>query len=218
MKKLRSDSKWNGLPAKQREAVLNWLFDEGLGYAAALQRARLEFGVVASVSSLKRFYQHVAEERRIGEVVSAGGSVAEYRAAAVKVLGMATLKLVMDNHNHDRDGFRHLAVLMKLLLRDKQQVLLSERLGLRRDELAAKGRRERAAAAPSEDGGSRMEDGRAKARRDGAATNEDAGCKLQDGEGKAVQGFASAQKPVAKHERGAGITVQKGASIKGIVG
>ncbi len=198
MKKLRSDSKWNGLPGKQLEMVLNWLFDEGMGYEAALQRARLELGVVASVSSLKRFYQHVAEERRIGELVSAGGSVAEYRAAAAKVLGMATLNVATQGDHRDSKDVRQLVVLMKLLLREQQQALTAERLGLQLEQWEVKGR---VGVAKNEDGGWRMEDGK-------ALRNEDAGGKLPDGKGKAV----------AKGEYGSEITVQKGASIKGMVG
>jgi hypothetical protein len=128
MKKLRCDSKWQRLPQKQREEVLNWLFDEGLGYQAALKRARKQFGVKASVSSLRRYYNHVAEERRIGELVSQGGSVADFRAAAMKILGMAAMNVAVGKHGPGE--IKVLAKLIRLMLRDQYLGLRSEKLKL----------------------------------------------------------------------------------------
>src|SRR5258708_10389285 len=68
MSKLRSDSKWTGLSAEQRETLEGWLFEENVGYREALDRAQKEFGITASVRSLAEFYQYLARERMKAEV------------------------------------------------------------------------------------------------------------------------------------------------------
>ena len=73
MRKLRSDSTSNGLSAGQREKLLNWLFNDNISYAAAVERVKKEFGVATSLWSVRRFYRHAAEERKCGEPGAGAG-------------------------------------------------------------------------------------------------------------------------------------------------
>jgi hypothetical protein len=68
MSKMRSDSKWNELTEDQRTMLIAWLFEENLPNREVLERAEKEFGIQASLSSLNRFYQRLAEERLHGEL------------------------------------------------------------------------------------------------------------------------------------------------------
>jgi hypothetical protein len=67
--KLRSDSVWSKLTAEQRETLEGWLFEENIGYKEALERAKQEFGLASSLTSLAVFYQHLAEERMQRELL-----------------------------------------------------------------------------------------------------------------------------------------------------
>lgn len=69
MSKLRSDSAWSKLTAEQRETLEGWLFEENIGYKEALERAKQEFGMSASLTSLAVFYQRLAEERMQRELL-----------------------------------------------------------------------------------------------------------------------------------------------------
>jgi hypothetical protein len=140
MKKLRSDSKWHRLSQKQREEVLHWLFDEGLGYAQALRRARKQFGVKASISSIKRFYHHVCEERRAGELAMVQGTPEDFKAAAMKLLGLATFNVAVDIDPR-REGVQRLKPLVKLMLKDSQQKLDRDKLALACARLAAQSKK-----------------------------------------------------------------------------
>ncbi|MDB6022714.1 MAG: hypothetical protein JWQ04_2571 [Pedosphaera sp.] len=142
MKKLRSDSKWSRLPAKQREQVLKWLFDDGLSYETALRRARKQFGIKASVSSLKRFYQHVAGARQMAEAVALGGNLEDLRGAAMKILGSAALDVAMYT-TRDSKALKQLVPLVKLMLQDKRQQLTEQKMVFRLGQRAAKLRKAR---------------------------------------------------------------------------
>ena len=63
MRKLRSDSPWAKLTEEQRATLGAWLLDENLPYREALERSEKEYGVKASLSSVVRLYQQLAEER-----------------------------------------------------------------------------------------------------------------------------------------------------------
>jgi hypothetical protein len=67
--KLRADSVWGKLTAEQRETLEGWLFEENIGYKEALERAKQEFGLASSLTSLAVFYQHLAEERMQRELL-----------------------------------------------------------------------------------------------------------------------------------------------------
>jgi hypothetical protein len=137
MKKLRSDSKWSRLPAQQHEQVLKWLFDGGLSYEAALRRARRQFGIEASVSSLKRFYQHVAGERQAAEIMALGGNTEDLRGAVMNVLGAAALDVSL-GALHNPKNMKQLVPLVRLMLQDRRQDLTERKLALRLEKIAAK--------------------------------------------------------------------------------
>jgi len=65
MAKLRSDSSWCDLSESQQETLEGWLFEEKLGYRESLQRARQEFGIQASLSSLAAFFHRLERERKV---------------------------------------------------------------------------------------------------------------------------------------------------------
>ena len=132
MRKLRSDSKWQTLPPQQREMVLKWLFDDGLSFKQALNRARKELGINASATSLRRFYHHWSEERHIANLALAGGNVDKFRQAALKILGVATLELALNER--DSDGLKRLVPLVKLLLKERDQALTSRRIEFNREK------------------------------------------------------------------------------------
>src|SRR5579864_7399003 len=123
MRKLRSDSTFNGLSAGQREQLLNWLFNDNLSYAAAVERVKQEFGITASLTAMGRFYRHSADERSVGNLALALGSVADFRTATRKLLGVATLKACMNNHDPREDGWKAVSALTKLMLQDERREL-----------------------------------------------------------------------------------------------
>ncbi len=135
MKKLRSDSNFSGLSAGQREQLLNWLFDENMSYAAAAERVKKEFGIEASLWSVGRFYRHAAEERHVGNLALAQGSVADFRTATRKLLGVATLNACMHNTDPREDGWKAVSALAKLMMQDEQRELKAKWLELELERL-----------------------------------------------------------------------------------
>lgn len=127
MKKLRSDSKWHHISPAAREKVIHWLFDEGMSYAAALKRAKKEFGIQASITSLSRFYKHVALQRELIAVdLLPPGCNEQVRAAVIKLLGLTALNAGME---YDRPGVGKTFVpLVKLLLQNRESQHKDERL------------------------------------------------------------------------------------------
>ena len=63
MTKLRSDSAWAGITVEQRAKLESWLFEKNLGHRQTLELATKEFGIRASLTSLKMFSRRLAEER-----------------------------------------------------------------------------------------------------------------------------------------------------------
>jgi hypothetical protein len=133
---MRDDSTWNRLKAEQREKLESWLFDENLGYVETLARVQKEFGVDATISSLGRFYRRRARERQSGEMLAAAVQANELnempvsadtlRAAAVKVIGKAVLKLAIEKPGQVQE----LAALTKLLLESQDNEIRLGRLKL----------------------------------------------------------------------------------------
>ena len=80
MSKMRSDSTWSALSAEQRDVLEGWLFEEHLGYREVLERVQQDFGIAASMASLGRLYQQMANERmqkEFVEVKATAGQIAE---------------------------------------------------------------------------------------------------------------------------------------------
>ena len=136
MRKLREDSTWNQLTPGQRETLENWLFEENLGYANMRERIRQEFGMVATVASVGRYYRRRARERQLTELVEAQVTANELnnlpvsadslRAAAVKLVGKAVLKLAGEKP----EEVEQLASLTKLLLESEDNDIRRSRLKL----------------------------------------------------------------------------------------
>lgn len=139
MRKLRSDSTFSGLPAGQQEQVLTWLFNEGMSYAAVARRVKKEFGLAASVASVGRLYRHVAEDRRLGELALAAGSVEDFRMASRKLLGQAALRACIHNYNNPGGNeWKPVVALMKLVLKDQEREMSEQRLTLELQRVRSK--------------------------------------------------------------------------------
>jgi hypothetical protein len=137
MKKVRADARWNGLSGKQREMLEEWLFEERLGYEAALERARKELGFKGSVSSLRRFYERTAEERmlrgftqsqeQVDKIRQTPGSAEELRAAGMKVVAQLFLRQVVQAPEQVKEWSK----LAKLLLQSESNEI---RFRLKRED------------------------------------------------------------------------------------
>ena len=123
MRKTRSNALWNGLSAEQRDTLERWLFEEGLSYDAALERARAEFGFEGSVGSLHRFYHRMAELRLLRDCSSSEAEADEEKAlrSSMRTIGKLLLKQLEENPGEIKEW----SVLARLLLQ-------SEENGLRR--------------------------------------------------------------------------------------
>jgi hypothetical protein len=140
MRKPNSNSNWNQLTGQQRALVEKWLFDEHLGYEAALDRVKNEFGLEASRASLCRFYQRRARERQVYALMEAqamSDAVANprldtdsMRAAAVKLIAKTTLKLACERPEQLKD----LESLAKILLISEDNDIRRGRLKLEQDQ------------------------------------------------------------------------------------
>lgn len=133
---MRDDSTWNRLTPEQRETLESWLFDENLGYAKTLERVQKEFGVEATMASVGRFYRRRARERQVEELVEAQAAASELnelpvsadslRAAAVKLVGKAVLKLT----GEQPEQLEQLASLTRILLESEDNDIRRSRLRL----------------------------------------------------------------------------------------
>jgi hypothetical protein len=136
MRKMRDDSIWSRLTSEQRELLEEWLFEERLGYAKALEKAEKEFGLRASMASLGRYYRRRARERQTVELLDSQMRAEELnflpvstdnlRTAAVKLVGKAALKLAGEKP----EELEQLASLTKLLLASEDNDIRRARLKL----------------------------------------------------------------------------------------
>ncbi|MDB6022677.1 MAG: hypothetical protein JWQ04_2534, partial [Pedosphaera sp.] len=126
MGKPRSDSAWHGLSPEQKDTLAEWLFEQNFAYAEILERARKEFGITASKTSLCYYYQSLARERicedlgetqaTAAEADGAGLDLATLRGGAVKLIGKRLLDSVL------RPGeVKDLTALANILLQNEQQ-------------------------------------------------------------------------------------------------
>ena len=144
MRKLRSDSKFSGLPMEKRDQLVTWLFDEGMGleriHDTAAKHVKEEFGVTASASSIGRFYRRMADERHAAELAMAGGNVADFRKAVRKLMGVATLNACIRNNLGDprADQTKPMVRLAKLMLKDEEREMKEQWLALELQRLASK--------------------------------------------------------------------------------
>lgn len=95
MGKLRSDSAWAALSPEQRETLEEWLFEENLAYKEALERARTEFGITASLTSLVDYYRRVAQERMQRELLSVQQMAEEFDKTEVDWEGLGATAMTL---------------------------------------------------------------------------------------------------------------------------
>jgi hypothetical protein len=136
MRKPRDDSTWSQLTAEQRDTLEGWLFDENLGYEKTVARAQSEFGLETTIASVGRFYRRRARERQVEELVEAQAAADELnalpvsaeslRAAALKLVGKAVLRLVSEQPGR----LDQLASLTRLLLDSEDNDIRRGRLRL----------------------------------------------------------------------------------------
>ncbi len=139
MRKLRSDSKFSGLAMEQRDQLVNWLFDEGMGYDTAAKRVQDTFGVTVSPSAVGRFYRRLAEDRHAAELAMAGGSVKDFRRAVRKLVGAATLNACNNSIADAReDHAKPMVALVKLMFKDEEREMKEQRLALELQRQATK--------------------------------------------------------------------------------
>ncbi len=145
MKKQRADAKWNELTDAQRETLEQWLFEERITYQVAWERAQQELGFTGSVSSLRRFYEHMSRERTLRslgvseesaeEIDNASVGTATLRAAGMKLVAQLFLNGVMQSP----EQMKHWCPLARLLLQSESNEikyrLKQEENELRRQEL-----------------------------------------------------------------------------------
>lgn len=134
--KMRDDSTWAQLTPEQGEALDRWLFEEHLGDAKAVDRARVEFGVEGTISSMGRYYRRRARERQVEEFGDALDAAAELmdvpghlpilREGVLKLLYKAVLKLATERP----DEVQQFCSLTKLLLASEDNEIRRARLKL----------------------------------------------------------------------------------------
>jgi hypothetical protein len=124
MNKLRCDSHWSQLEKEQRERLEQWLFDDGLSYQEVLRRAKEEWGVTASLSSLKRYRQWAAQKHLLYQLTEgtaiarcpkrADGTRKFSHAMASRLALMRAREMFLGNPKQERN----LIAMMRLLMRD----------------------------------------------------------------------------------------------------
>ena len=145
LRKQRADAKWNLLTDEQRERLEEWLFEERISFDAALDRAQQQLGFQGSVSSIRRFYEHVAGERSFRNLVvsqeqveqlgNAPVSTASLRAAGMKVVGQLFLSAVMQSPERVKEWSGMARLLLQSESNEIKYRLKQEENEIRRKEL-----------------------------------------------------------------------------------
>jgi hypothetical protein len=146
MRKQRADAKWNLLNDEQRDLLEQWLFEERISFDAALDRAQQELGFQGSVSSIRRFHEHVAGERtfrnlvvsqeQIEQLGNAPVSTASMRAAGMKVVAQLFFSAVMQSPERVREWSGMARLLLQSESNEIKYRLKQEENEIRRQELA----------------------------------------------------------------------------------
>ena len=95
MGKLRSDSKWNELTDEQRDTLEGWLFEENISYREALERLQKEFGITVGMTSLARFYQHLADKRMKEELLQVQQTAIDVEDAPIDLIGLSNAAMTL---------------------------------------------------------------------------------------------------------------------------
>jgi len=122
MKKPGPNAKWIALSPEQRQTLEGWLSDDGLSYEQALERARKELGFTGAASSLRRFYQRMAQERTLADLAESAklssaigrreGTIDDMRESGMKLVAQWFLRKVAESP----DQVKEWAPAAKLLL------------------------------------------------------------------------------------------------------
>ena len=107
LRRIRSDSVWNGLAPDRRRLLDQWLFVERLSYKEVRLRAEKEWGVKGSITAVGRYYRRTLAlrgmEDAVGwrnvaeEVQHANSDAASFRSASLRLLGQRFLQQAMEN-------------------------------------------------------------------------------------------------------------------------
>src|ERR1700749_1786598 len=106
MSKLRSDCVFSKLTPEQVDRLEGWLFEENMSYKDAFERAQQEFGVGGSLTGLRRFYGHLAKERRREDLTdtmsacveaAALGDNATLRAGLLAMANMCAVRFMTES-------------------------------------------------------------------------------------------------------------------------
>jgi hypothetical protein len=140
-RKLRSDSTWAKLTPEQEEKLEGWLFEEKLGYDIVLKRAKTEWGVSSSRSSLSEYYQYLARQRRFEELAEAAEWMGQepdpaalnlrVNQALTALLGQTAYQLALEPT--DKLPLKELSSVMRSFLQLQRQRVREEHLQLEKD-------------------------------------------------------------------------------------
>jgi hypothetical protein len=92
--KPRSDSTLDSLTSKQKEQLRDWLVEENLSYADAIERLRQDFNVRTSAGALSRFYATQCFSLRSSEAAEFAENVVSQVTSSGENYDKATLALI----------------------------------------------------------------------------------------------------------------------------
>jgi hypothetical protein len=106
MSKMKSNCTWSRLTAEQRDQLERWLMEQNMSYQEAKEQVLKEWGIEASIWSVRRFYQRCINEQGMGEVAEVQDTASEVNettganldnmcAASWKAVGARVLEKVL---------------------------------------------------------------------------------------------------------------------------
>lgn len=112
--KPRSDSKLDSLPANQKQALEQWLFEENISLDEAQKRVWQDFNVRCSTASLSGFYQRVSQRRLLERITENARKATEIEdqfqknkapvpAAVVKLVTQLAFEEITAGKDLDKD-------------------------------------------------------------------------------------------------------------------
>jgi glucuronate isomerase len=147
--KPRADSRIDGLPSNQRDALEGWLFEENISYQAAKSRLLDNFGLKTSMTAITVWFQKRAKVRMLARLQTSSLSKEmgalklnpeDSYAALMGLIGQAALEAQMGAKELDLDTLKQLAELTRFGLEMKNRwptVSIPRDNGAERREMAA---------------------------------------------------------------------------------
>lgn len=136
MRKVRADSKWNGLSTEQCETVERWLFDENVSYTETAERVKREFGMETSPWSVGRFYRQRARVRQAMELLESQvasdqlgaipAKTQDLRATMIKLIAKSAVRMAIEKPGE----VERLMPLAKMLLDSEENEIRLRRVKL----------------------------------------------------------------------------------------